>query len=587
MRAKIVALSIGALAVAAPFFMGDTGAIDIFGSILLICIAAMALNLITGLGGQISLGHAALMGVGAYTAGVLSSRLDIDFFAGLGVTVLVSALIGLLFGAPSLRVRGQYLALVTVGGGFVFTRVIAEARFAGGESGLIDVGPMVAFGHSLDLKGQTAVIAILFLICLYLATTVTTSRIGRALTAIKVSERGAEAAGIDTYRVKLGTFVGSSVMAGMAGALFAHKEGFVSPSTFGFDLSLVLIMACIVGGVGRPLGGVIGAFVFAGPFIAYPGAARYQLAILGPIALITLLFFPEGIAGKVRSMRGSGGLSDFAAAEPFAVAPVAVKRSASSDKEPLLVASNISKHFGGVAALDDVSLQVATGSVHALIGPNGSGKTSFINCITGVQRSDAGEVRFDGSAVQGRPHLIARKGVARTFQEPLTFDGLSMLEDVAIGAKVGAKAGTAACLLGTRSSKRGDALAAGWASQALIAVGLDATEAAKMRTDELSYGQSKRLEMARAIAMQPRLLILDEPSAGKDPTEIQALVALLGELKDRGMTILLVDHHMDLVMNVADKVTVLDHGRVVASGTPGEITRDQRVIDAYLGDAPE
>ena len=564
MRRQLGTALVTLLLVVVVLVFGRTASADLIASTLLIAVGAMAVNLISGLAGQISLGHAALMGVGAYSAGVLNSRAGLGFLPNIIITIVVAIMAGLVFGAPSLRVKGQYLALVTVAGGFVFTRLISEAKFAGAESGLIDVGPIVIFGQSLTTTGHLVAAGMLFVIVLFIVTAITASPIGTAIAAIRDSERGAEAAGVDVYRMKLAAFVGSAVIAALAGALFAYKDGFVAPEEFGFDLSLVLLMSCIIGGLGRPIGGAVGALLLAGPFVFFPEAQRYQLLLVGPLALVTLVRLPGGVAGYVRDRRGVFGV---AASRSPASKPAEVdqRRARASSEGPILSARGVTKSFGAVVAVNAVSIEVMSSSIHAVIGPNGSGKTTLIDCITGASKPDAGEVVFQGKAFSGRPHRLARAGLSRTFQDTVVFENLNVFEDAALGLR------------------KPDDRSAGKVWWALQQVGLDADPLGP--AGGLSYGQAKRLELARALVSDPNLLVLDEPSAGKSRGEIQELGDLLRGLRENGLSILLVDHHIDLVMGVADVVTVLDHGEVVAHGTPAEIRDNDRVVEAYMGRA--
>lgn len=556
----VIAISI---AIAVPLILSNSLLLDLWASLLVFATVAISLNLVTGLAGQVSLGHAALMGVGAYTAGVLVTRYGVagpsTFFA----AAAVGALVGAVFGIPSLRLRGQYLALVTIGAGFIFVRLVTESEFLGGQQGIVDISYLRMLGRTLEVKGQALVCALLFGAALLISWKITHSRLGRHLAALKDSEVGTEMLGVDTIRLKIGVFILSSTIAAMAGAAYAHLEGFIAGDLFGLELSLLLLLSCLVGGLGRPFGAPIGAIFLAGPFVVVPGISRYQLLIVGPIALITLFLMPDGVAGWIRRKRGKYGLGSMD--DVGAITTDTPLKFGKGQDWSVLTVSGISKEFGGVHALQDVSTDVRTGSIHALIGPNGSGKTTLIDVITGVTLADRGAISIDGADVTGmHPNAVFRLGVSRTFQSVVQFPSLSILESAVLGARekdVRTSAGLAVQLMD------------------LLKVGADPRGAA----DALSYGQAKRLEIARALVARPRLLILDEPAAGMDPVEILELGELLTHLKSLGLTVLIADHHMDFVLGVADTVTVLESGRVVATGTAAEVRSAPEVIRAYLG----
>lgn len=558
---------------------------DLWATVLLLATVAGALNLVAGLAGQLSIGHAALMGAGAYTAGILGVRLGAGSLAGVAAALAVSVVVGLVFGIPSLRVRGQYLALVTIGGGFIFVRLVSEAGdVTGGVFGLPEIPPLGFLGYHLGSAGHAWVSLALFTVTLVIAFNLTRSRAGRALSALKDSEVGAEICGVDVFRMKLAVFVLSSAIASLAGVVFAHKEGFVAPATFDLSLSLTVLIACIVGGLGHPVGGALGTTLLVAPFLFLPALDRYQLVLIGPVALAVLFFAPDGIAGALRRMRGRAGLGSLDSAAEGATAGLAQQPRAPAvgQEAPLLVAAGISKRFGGLVAVEDLSIEVTPGRIHALIGPNGSGKTTLVDCMTGVLSPDAGDVYLDGERVTGRrPHAVARGGVARTFQNLVFFPSLSVLESAALGAHRHHPAGFIACLLSSERARGHDAEAAVRAGAALARVGLAGVETSSSAS--LSYGESKRLELARALASSPRVLILDEPAAGLNETEVLELAELLGTLRAEGMAILLVDHHMNFVLFLADDVSVLDHGRLIARGAPAPIRSDPAVIEAYLG----
>lgn len=556
----LVAIS---MAIVVPLTQSNSLLLDLWASLLIFATVAISLNLVTGLAGQVSLGHAALMGVGAYTAGVLVTRYGIAGPSTFLASAAVGALVGAIFGVPSLRLRGQYLALVTIGAGFIFLRIVTESEFLGGQQGIVDISYLKVLGRTLEVKGQAIVSAVLFGGALLVSWTITHSRLGLRIAALKDSEVGAEMLGINTVRLKIAVFILSSTLAAMAGAAYAHLEGFIAGDLFGLELSLLLLLSCLVGGLGRPFGAPVGAIFLAGPFVVVPGISRYQLLIVGPIALVTLFWMPDGLAGWIRRKRNKFGLGSLDGVDPI---PFDTPLEFGADEGgSLITVSGISKEFGGVHALEDVSAEVRSGSIHALIGPNGSGKTTLIDVITGVTTPDRGKIFIEGTDVTGmHPSALSRRGVSRTFQSVIQFQSLNILESAVLGAR-------------EKNARK----SAGLAVHLMDRLKVDADP--RGSADALSYGQAKRLEIARALVARPRLWILDEPAAGMNPVEIERLAELLVDLKSRGLTVLVADHHMDFVLGIADTVTVLESGRVVATGTAAEVRSDPAVIRAYLG----
>jgi branched-chain amino acid transport system ATP-binding protein/branched-chain amino acid transport system permease protein len=544
-------------------------------------VAATAIAVVSGLAGQISLGHAGLMAAGAFTSAGLAVSAHWPFAAAFAVATLFSAAVGSVFAIPSLRVRGQYLALATLGGGFIVWQITREAgSLTGGDLGLVSVPPPSLFGHAFGPLGSALLAMALLAIALFGAGNIEGSRIGRAFRAVRDSETGALASGVSVYGAKLGAFVVSAGLAGAAGALFAHTEGFISPGQFDPSQSFLLVLMAVLGGLASPYGGALGALLVLGPTELFPSAFswldRYQLIAWGPVALLVVFRWPDGVAGGIARLLASRRRSAGAkTGNPASVEMPAVTVAAAG--VPVLVARGVTKSFGGLRALHEVSLEVGPGTIHALIGPNGSGKTTLLDCITGMLSPDAGEVSFGGTRIDRLPpHRVAALGVARTFQQVALFGSMTAAENVLTGAHPRLRGGFASGALGLQEAAAG--LDAG---RLLRAVGLDGHE--EQTAGSLSYGQRKRLDLARALALEPTLLLLDEPAAGRNEPEILELGRFLKRLRAAGLTILLVEHHMNFVLSLADVVTVLDEGRVVAHGDPASVRNDQAVIDAYLG----
>ena len=550
--------------------------------------AATGLALVSGIAGQISLGHAGLMAAGAYTSAGLATHADWPFTASFAAGTALTAVVGLAFGAPSLRVRRQYLALATLGGGFIIWQIVRETgSLTGSDFGLAGIPPMSVFGGDLGPLGAAAASMALLALALFAAGNIAGSRAGRAFRAVRDGETGAQASGISVYGAKLSAFVLSAGIAGAAGALFAHAEGFIAPGQFDPRVSFTLLLAAVLGGLASPYGGALGVLLILGPSEVFPSAfdwlESYQLVAWGPVALLVVFRWPDGVAGAIGRLAQRRRLPDTA---PGVVEtpkePTAVIRETDGvpGGRPLLVVEGVGRSFGGLRALHDVSLAVHPGTIHALIGPNGSGKTTLLDCVTGILRPGAGRIMLAGERIDGlAPHRVAALGVARTFQQVALFASMTATENVLAGAHLRIRGGIASGALGLPGGGEADAVRE--ARDLLQLVGLAGQR--DDRASALSYGQRKRLELARALALHPRLLILDEPAAGRNEPEILELGRTLKRLRAAGLTILLVEHHMNFVLSLADTVTVLDEGRVVAEGPPASVRIDPAVVEAYLG----
>jgi ABC-type branched-subunit amino acid transport system ATPase component/ABC-type branched-subunit amino acid transport system permease subunit len=564
-----------------PFVVRDELTVFGIARVAAFAAAATGVSLVSGIAGQISLGHAGLMAAGAYTSAGLAVHAGWPVIASVPAGAALAAIAGLALGAPSLRVRRQYLALATLGGGFIIWQIVRETgSLTGSDFGLAGIPPLGGFGSTTP-----AVLALALLtVALYAAGNLAGSRAGRAYRAVRDGETGAQASGVSIYGAKLSAFVVSAVIAGAAGALFAHAEGFIAPGQFDPRVSFTLLLAAVLGGLGSPHGGALGAALMLGPSELFPSAfgwlERYQLVAWGPVALLVVFRWPDGVAGAIERLARRRRTAIPAAGDEPSGAPAFIASRAEPAGTPVLSIRGLGKSFGGLRALHDVSIDVRPGTIHALIGPNGSGKTTLLDCVTGIRRPGAGAVVLGGRPIGGlAPHDVAALGVARTFQQVALFGSMTATENVLVGAHPRLRGGLATGALGVTNP--GERAAEAEARSLLGAVGLSAQR--DDRASALSYGQRKRLDLARALALHPRLLLLDEPAAGRNEPEILELGRFLKRLRAGGLTILLVEHHMNFVLSLADTVTVLDEGRVVAEGPPGSVRTDPAVIEAYLG----
>ncbi len=565
-RAPVV---VAAAAVLAPFVLTDVVARYTLAEVAALALAATGLGSVSGITGQLSLGHGALMSAGAYTSALLVMRGGWPFWLAALVGIAAAVLVGLAFAAPSLRVGGQYLALATLG--FAYIAYQLEGQFpdmTGGFAGLPGVPPPSFFGHELGGLGVALLGGVALAAAVLFASSLRTSAPGRAAAAVREGDRAAAGTGIEPFRVKVAAFGFSAACAGAGGAIYAHSQGLLVPDAFGLQLSLLLLVMMVIGGSRSPAGPAVGAAVVLLPRALVSGFGRYELVVFGMAALAFVILRPEGLAG-LRPRRRPGRTE----AARFAEAPPMVEPGAA------FAARGVTVRFGGLAAAEDVSLDVAAGTIHALVGPNGSGKTTFVDACTGVRSPDAGRAYVDGLPLRRGPAAAGRAGVARTFQEANAFPGLACLEVVLVGAS--ARAGERFVAAGLGAYRDRELALRAEASALLASVGLAGLEDAPAAT--LSLGEAKRLELARVLMAHPRVVFLDEPAAGLASGEVDELERFLRGLRDAGATVVLVEHHMDMVMRLADQVTVLDAGRVIASGSPASIRRDSAVKEAYLG----
>ena len=564
-------------------------------------IACLGLNIVLGYAGQLSLAQAAFWGVGAYTSAILTTQFGLPVWIGMFAAFFVAAFFGILLGIPTLKLSGHYLAMATIGFGIILQLILVnEIWLTSGADGITKI-PSPRLGP-LELKapGQFFYVAAAALILFsWGAIHLKNSRVGRALMAIRENEMAAGTAGVDTTYYKIMAFSLSAGYAGFGGWLFAHSGShYISPDTFSFEQSVIILVMAVLGGNGSVIGSIVGATLLT----LLPEVLRflkdsYMMFYAAGIVLI-MIFMPSGIAGLVKSMPISRRLtawwhSDSRAARQVA-ANTSALNSAGADPPPsmiedcagsgevLLSVKGLAKHFGGLKAVDGVDMEVRRGEIQALIGPNGSGKTTILNMLSGLYVPTAGEIILEGNSIGGKkPHIITSMGIARTFQNIRLFGDLTVLENLLIGRHCRSCAGLAAGIFQLPSQRAEEARMRAKALELLSFVGLRGKEFA--RSASLPYGQQRLLELARALASDPRLLLLDEPAAGLNAAETEALVELLFQICKTGITILLVEHDMSLVMNVSDHITVLNFGRKIAEGPAEVVERNPEVVDAYLG----
>jgi branched-chain amino acid transport system permease protein len=571
-----------------PYGLGSY-AIHVVDVILIFAILAVGLGLCMGVGGQVNLAQVAFFGVGAYTTAILTTRAGWGFWVSAALALAATAVVGLLVGTPALRVQSHYLGIVTLGLALAFTNWVTNAQIAGGAEGISAI-PVPGL-PGVDLSSEYLYYyleLIVFVLALLFGLFIVRTALGRRMRAMRDDALAAGALGAEVPVLRMTAFLLASIYGGVGGVLYAGLIRYVAPESFSIANMFLLLGMVIIGGRQSLIGCVVGAVSLSlvrELLVDYPTVAQISY---GAVVVLVVVFAPTGLAGlpgqagallaRRRGRQGSAArLRPF---QPYGTVPAESRAGGA----PILEVAQVSMHFRGLKALDEVSISVVPGEIRGIVGPNGSGKTTLFNVISGLYRPTRGRIRFRGRDATGlAPYRLARGGMSRTFQNLRLFGDLTVEENVLVALDRNATWQSWRYVARPVSVLRRDRDLHRRAAEVLERYGL--TEFAALPPKSLPYGIQRRVEIARAVAAAPALLLLDEPAAGLNGEEVRQLSEIVRSIRDSGITVIIIEHNMGLVMSLCERITVLAGGHVIAEGEPAEVARTPAVIEAYLGDS--
>ena len=568
-----------ALTFLAVFLAPNTYYLYILGTIAITTLVGVGLNVLTGLSGQVSIGHAAFFAIGAYTSSLLMTKLQWSFWPAMVVAVILVSITGIILAAPALRVTGPYLAMVTVAFGIIIERISIEwVGLTGGFGGVVSIPKPKLLDLQPALRDVVLLAWIAAILALISFAMIKNNHWGRAWQAVRDDEIAATAVGLDILKIRIVAFAVSAAFTGLGGVFFASVVGFISPSSFTFHRSILFLLVAIIGGLGTVAGSVVGAIALTLLPELLSNFAEYQLLVFGILLLLTLWLTPEGIVSFFnKGLLGSDAV--YPSPMPLDDLPALV---AKNQTDLPLEVRQMAIAFGGVKAVDNASFVAQPKTITSIIGSNGAGKTTLLNLLTGFYRSESGSVSLGKLDLTGKNTLdIVLAGLSRTFQTTRLFNSLSVLDNLKVAA-AGDRLGNILLALLGWGRKRTTSTDAKLI-ELLAFVGYQGNIHAS--ADSLSFGDRRLVEIARALATSPQVLLLDEPAAGLGQQQRDWLAGLLRRLAKGGITVIAIEHDMNLVMEISDRVVVLDRGRVICNDIPARVQSDRRVLEAYLGES--